>query len=422
MREIRKLTAVELGPFASISANAYPGMKVNTADELEGSRKRMEMMTQDPALNFYGLFENDVLLGGMRLHDFTMQLFATRTLVGGLGGVAVDLLHKKEKVARDLVLFYLRHYRARGACLAALYPFRPDFYKHMGFGYGTKLNKYTIEPASLPPCADRPTFCYLTSDDRPAVVACYEQMMAQTHGYFNLPPYVSYGMFMDPALKVVGVRENGRLQAYLAFKFDPFQKGNFLNSHLVIQQFVYESPAAFHKLLAFLHIQADQISRIIWHTQDDTLHFLLADPRNDSGHLMPNAFHESNSQGVGLMYRVIDTPRLFTVLQNHNFGGQTCRLKLVLTDSFLPENAGSTPLQFTNGRVTVLDKEPEGPENLPDVTLTLDVSDFSSLVLGVVTLHDLHHYGRAHLSNEGWLDGLHRLFRADKKPQCVTAF
>jgi predicted acetyltransferase len=419
MREIRKLTAVELSTFAAITANAYPGLKIITAEDAEKSRQRMEMMTQDPALTFYGLFEADEMLGGMRLHDFTMQLFATQTLVGGLGGVAVDLRRKKEKVARDIVLFFLRHYRQSGACLTALYPFRPDFYKQMGFGYGTKMNKYVIEPASLPRSATRPTFHYLTGNDREEVVACFTRMMAQTHGYFNLPPYVSYGMFMDPALKVVGVGENGRLHGYLSFKFDPFQKGSFLNTNLIIQHFVYDSPAAFHQLLTFLRLQADQISRIIWHTQDDALHFLLQDPRNDSGHLMPNAYHESNSQGVGLMYRVIDVPRLFAVLQNHNFGGQTCRLDLALTDTFLPENEGHTQLEFNAGRITLL---AEGSESPPDVTLALDVADFSALIVGAVTLHDLHRYGLATLSDERWLDTLHHLFRTDKKPQCVTAF
>jgi predicted acetyltransferase len=43
----------------------------------------------------------------MRLYDFTMKLLSTRTLVGGLGSVAVDLLHKKEKVARDMILRFM---------------------------------------------------------------------------------------------------------------------------------------------------------------------------------------------------------------------------------------------------------------------------------------------------------------------------
>ena len=46
----------------------------------------------------FGLFEDGQMRGIMRWYDFTMNFFGAQTLVGGIGGVAVDLLHKKEKV------------------------------------------------------------------------------------------------------------------------------------------------------------------------------------------------------------------------------------------------------------------------------------------------------------------------------------
>ena len=86
----------------------------------------------------------------MRLFDFRMTLHETAVSIGGVGGVAVDLAHKKQKVARDMILFFLRHYREKGAALTTLHPFRPDFYRQMGFGHGTKMNQYRVKPASLP--------------------------------------------------------------------------------------------------------------------------------------------------------------------------------------------------------------------------------------------------------------------------------
>lgn len=52
------------------------------------------------------------------------------------------------------MFFYLRHYRERGTPLTALYPFRPDFYRSMGFGFGTKV----VATGQSPPlCRQRET-------------------------------------------------------------------------------------------------------------------------------------------------------------------------------------------------------------------------------------------------------------------------
>jgi len=69
-------------------------------------RERSQRLSADLIVHPYGLFEDGRLIGVMRLYDFTMKLLSTRTLVGGVGSVAVDLLHKKEKIARDMILYF----------------------------------------------------------------------------------------------------------------------------------------------------------------------------------------------------------------------------------------------------------------------------------------------------------------------------
>ncbi len=85
---------------------------------------------------------------------------------------------------------------------------------------------------------------------------------------------------------------------------------------------------ALSELLTFVRSQADQFDRIVYETQDDQFHFLLADPRNGSGNLLMGLWHEVNTQGTGIMYRVVDVPTLFAELADHDFGAQTCRLRL----------------------------------------------------------------------------------------------
>ena len=184
----------------------------------------------------------------------------------------------------------------------------------------------------------------------------------------------------------------------------------------MIQEFVYETPEILRELLTFLHTQADQVEIIELYSQEDSFHHLFSDPRNDSNSLLFPVWHESNVQGVGIMYRVIDVERLFTALAEHNFGGQTCRLKLTLADSFLPENGSSTMIHFEDGRPTIYQGETH------DVELQMNVSDFSSMVVGAISFERLHTYSLSKISDERFVNTINQLFYAAQKPMCMTGF
>ena len=165
MRTIRELDEDELGELMRITEQAFPGMKVGGTAEREAILERLRRVQQGGFSHFYGVFEAAQMVGVMRNYDFTMKLHETRTLVGGVGGVAVDLRHKKERVAADMIAHFLRVYVDKGAALTALYPFRPDFYRRMGFGYGVKLNRYSFPPDALPTGRPRARVEYLTAAD-----------------------------------------------------------------------------------------------------------------------------------------------------------------------------------------------------------------------------------------------------------------
>jgi predicted acetyltransferase len=127
-------------------------------------------------------------------------------------------------------------------------------------------------------------------------------------------------------------------------------------------------------------------------------------------------WHEVNTQGSGIMYRILDVPTVFAVLADHDFGGQTCRLRIALTDTFLPENGGEYVVQFTDGRAVLVDDAEAG------ATISLDVSDFSSLITGAIGFKRLHQYGLAELSDLAFLETVDRLFSTDQPPLCMTHF
>jgi predicted acetyltransferase len=89
-------------------------------------------MAKSP-MAYVGLYRGETLQGAARLHDFVMNVRGAQIPAAGIGMVAVDLAYKKEHVARDLMHGWLEYCRKQDIPFALLYPFRPDFYKQMGF-------------------------------------------------------------------------------------------------------------------------------------------------------------------------------------------------------------------------------------------------------------------------------------------------
>lgn len=415
MRKIKILQETDYDAYVDLSLNAYPGIRIRSTAEKEQFRRRALNMQADPTINLYGLFENGELWGAMRLYDFQMKLHNTMAFVGGLGGVAVHLLHKKKRVAYDMIQFFLSHYKERGAALTALYPFRPDFYKQMGFGYGRKLDQYCIKPADLPSSGNRADVTFLTAKDRSALIQCYNRYLTQTNGLMKLSNFTLDSLFSASTLKIAGYWEEGELRGYLIFQFEPIEPNNFLRNRIMVRHIVFENSRALHGLFAFLHAQQDQIEEIVIHTQEPDFHYLFHDPRNGLHPMMPPVFQQSNVQGLGIMYRIIDLPNLLVQLQKHNFGNQTCHVRFTVEDSFFAEHAGSYDFSFVNGRLQPTSAPPE-------VEISLDVAELSSLIMGATTFTQLYRLGCVQISDADYVEILHQMFYTDQKPICLSSF
>ncbi|MDH4034298.1 MAG: sterol carrier protein domain-containing protein, partial [candidate division Zixibacteria bacterium] len=215
----------------------------------------------------------------------------------------------------------------------------------------------------------------------------------------------------------LGYEKDGRILGYLTFRFVKGGHDSFIDNQMHAILAVYESPRVLSQLLTFLHSQFDQIGLIKLRTFDDNFHHLLKDPRNSSRNLIPSVYHETHKSGTGIMYRIVDTQKLFELLADHNFGWQSCKLKLTTEDSFMPANNGSLVLHFDGGKPQLMASDAEH-----DVELTLNAADMSSLIMGAIDLKSLYDYNLAVLSDDSYLDTLHKLFAADSRPICTTDF
>ncbi len=413
MSQVKTLSKDDLSKFVGIISRSFPNMQIDNQENRRFWLERFGETYDDPIRSLYGLYRAEELLGGMMIYDFNMNFRGTMIPAGGVGLVAVDLLHKRQHVAKEMIEFSIDHFRQREMPIVLLYPFRPDFYKKMGFGYGSKVNQYRIDPASFPMGPSKSNVRYMGKEDKSAILECYDRFAQRTHGMILGMPWEIDFLINNESIHIVGYEVNGNLLGFLSFEFKPFE--TFMVHDLVIRHFIYENAEAFTQLSTFLHTQKDQVQRINVNTLDDQFHFILADTRDGSGQVIPHVYHQSNVQGVGLMYRIVDAPLLFKLIEKRSFGSMACRLKIDLVDSFFPNNNGSTIVNFTDGTPRLGDDDYE-------VAIKLDVAELSSLLIGSITFKKLYEYGLAQTSDEGYLDTVNQLFIMENNPVCLTRF
>lgn len=412
MREIRKLQENDFTSFANILLNAYPAIYKSVTDV----QAYLQKAQTDHSIAFYGLFEDGKLLGGMRLHFYEMNMYGAIIPVAGVGSVAVDLLHKKEKVAKDLIQFFIDHCNQLGIHMLALYPFRPDFYKQMGFGMGSKMEQYRVVPTGLPKGSSKQHIRYLSIEDKEQLQQCHKQFVLRTHGMFHKTEMELKSLLMNPNVKIIGYEEEGNIQGYIVFSFRRASEESFLRNNIHIHEMIYLSPKVLKELFAFLYSQADQVERIIFQTQDPFFHHNFSDAQNGSGRLIPSVYHETNTAGVGLMYRVNNVKKLMEMLGHRNFGRQSITLKITVRDTLYPKNDGSTIFRFEDGYVSRADGDSY------DAEITMDISDFSSLIMGVIPFRKLYDYGLVQVSDDDVVPVIDQLFYSYERPICMSAF
>jgi predicted acetyltransferase len=414
MSVIQPIPPEDFDEWVTLYLNAFPGEHpVRSPEHWNLTKEHLLALGEEPTAGFYGLYRHGRLFGGMCVHDYTMNFFGTPAPVGGVGHLSVHLAHKKEHIAKELVTYWLERCRERGQILALLHPFRPDFYRRMGFGYGPKMSQFRLRPSALPRGPSKSSVRLVGPDEVDAVVECYTRYARRTHGMIEMTAWDANAL-RRPELLIAGYERAGRLEGYVTFTFEPGEHSLYADMH--VWDLIAETPDALSELLTFLHSQADQIRYITFETLDETLHFVLADPRWPNQGLIPPAYHPINRQGVGLMVRVTDVRRALELLRERDWGGQTCRLSLRVADSFLPANAACIRLGLEGGQLR-LDVTGD-----PQVELCLDVSEFSALLYGAVPLRRLVRYGLAQVSDPAYVDVLDRAFAVRDAPVCLTRF
>ncbi len=407
----------ELAPaIARIHADAYPILRLTTADALSAYTARLQFAADEEGTQWAVAERDGELAGLMLLHDYTMNVHGTDAFTGGVGALAVALPHRKRGIARAMIARYLAMYRERGAAFAALYPFRLDFYRALGFGYGAPTYRYSFVPATLRASSGTERVRLLREDDLGALAACYERVRIATHGLMTRPRSSWLRTLSNLELRVAGVERDGTLRGFMQTSVQLPADASLRNrDEIVVRDMLAEDAGALAALVRYLRAQSDQYARVSIESGDPSLFLESSDPRDASlVAIAPPAVHRYAEAGLGVMYRIVDVDAALGCVPA-SYDAFTLRIDV--RDDLMPEIAGARTLRFGGGTRARRDDAAA-----PDATIAIGIADLSSVVMGALRLRDVVRHGLATLEPASRLAEVDRAFRADVPPQCATRF
>ncbi len=407
---IRPLAEANFHEYVTIVGEAFPGMDVLDPSGIASFTNGMRKLLNDKRCQLFGAYEGSRLVGGMNNIDFEMTALDQTVGCGGLGFVVVSLADKKRGIAKALVQYHLKHWHDRDYAFSSLWSFRPDFYRQMGYGYGAKGYLYEFLTSAFPDSGDASHIRKVESEDLVALTEFYNGIAARTNGMFaSRVEHWQFSREWSPKARTYAYFEdNNTIRGFCRFRFESL--GEQMSHDARVLQLQYDSPEVLAAFCTFFRRQADQLRRIRLTSYDPNLEYLVGDPRDATGEVFPMVFHRAGIHGVGIMYRILDTEKIWTHLAGHNFNDETVTLAITTTDTLTAWNNRAVVVRFESGT-------PQVVRNVDiDCELRIDLGDLASLLLGSVDIETLHRYSRIRVSDPTRLDQLNRLFAVPQPP------
>ncbi len=417
MENIKKIKKNEVEAFTQIMINAYPGFAAKEKDRLNLFKGRIDRLRKTKNNALFAYFENRKMLGIMRLLDFEMRFRGKDIKAGGIGLVGVDMMNKKRRIAKKMMKFYLDHYEKRKYYFALLYPFRPDFYKKMGFGYGSRSYDYKINPLQIRDSEHRKFVKEAIVKNGKDILNCYEKFRHISEGLIKRDIDGIKSLMKSEKMKKVIYEEKGKISGYMLYHFSPEDDKNEFRNNIIVKELIYLKSRTLQGLMAFLRSQADQAEHIIFHSQDENLFYMFNDIRYKPAKFLTNGPHHITSEsGNGIMYRIINPIKFFNSFKGKVFNvSKPITVSFEISDIFMNNSKYRFTIAFDKNGHKII------KENA-DLKISMDIAEFSSMIVGAVDLKTLYKYGLAEIKNSGKIDEINNIFRTADKPLCLTDF
>lgn len=422
MDSIRILTERDIEAFKPLTVHAYAGQGV---DE-KAFKKRDKMVKTILSLGeediLLGHFEeNDTLSGSVRLLTQPLNFRGTEVMALGIATLAVDLFHKKEKIALKLMKHSLEMARKNGVAMSVLDPFHLGFYRKMGYGMGAKIKKYRLEPRQFKNYDTKEGLTWLSAtdtSDMKEIKDLYDRFYMQHHGSMKQSE-VEIAELLEGDKIIVGFRKAGMLQGILIFAFEQIGENTIYGTDLIIDEMITLTSDAFKAFSTFIHSQADQVRYVLIETQDPHFTQYFNDSSSDDFSTFQTRYQELYRAGAGMMYRIINIEKILEILTAkavvtaETFPSLCIRIK----DRLLPDQEGDYYVYKEENQITFSTETRSF-----DVEMEIDIADFSALVMGSANLQPLIFSGKATLSNQAYIPVLEEFFEIQSLPICISRF
>jgi predicted acetyltransferase len=348
------------------------------------------------------------LAGAYRAYRLTQHLAGAPLPVLGVAAVATAPTARRRGVGRAICRHALRLGRERGEVASLLYPFRPSFYRALGWGLAGELHTFRFSPTALPLYAEAVHVRAGAPEDRDLIAACYARVAARSHGLIARDrPIWSY--HLDRIGVYPYLYDAGGVRGYLLARFErgPAPEAGTL----AVLELIAEDDEAYRALLGWIAAQRDQVREVSYDARpDERFDLRLSDPRPPSYRPARNLWFPTARRIRGPMLRVLDVAGALEPRTRWGDGTiPALALALEIHDAELPENRGPWRVLLEEGRAYV---EPANGARGTDVALTTDAATFSEIYAGTLPPSAALRLGLA--EGEGAIAALDRLFALEE--------
>ena len=177
--EIRRAAETDVRPIAELWSQAFPGRRT-IAD-------RIRMLESGGR---YGGIETVLvartgdgrLAGACKIYRMEQHIAGVAMPMMALAAVAVPTSFRRRGIGSRLCREAIHAAVERGDVLSVLYPFRPDFYRRLGWGLVGQLHEYRFHTAALPPYPADPRVREAGEADAGPIAACYRRIAERSNG------------------------------------------------------------------------------------------------------------------------------------------------------------------------------------------------------------------------------------------------
>ncbi|QIB70057.1 GNAT family N-acetyltransferase [Aminipila butyrica] len=417
MRRIQAIGPDVMEDYLEIYLNAYPAFKTLDGECYETYRKKtLRDMEEAEDVHFFGLYEEQVLIATMKLIEFKMNLFGQMQKAVGLMSLAVHPLHKKQGVALNMVQFFEEYTEKSGGLIALLLPFSMDFYRRMGYGFGSKLDEYHIPADSLPRDGELTHLKLLGKEDLPEVLACHQRYAKNNHGMLMKFSEEIRAMEADSPVRRLGWLEEGELKGYLAYRFICDSPMNYTLNHIEVDELIYENGAILKGLLNFLRMQADEAQSVVLRTGEEDFYHLLRSPQDLSNNYIPFGYLQSNVSAIGIMHKILSVEKFIQQTEYRAFPSQEVNLRISWEDELNHRQEAVSIAFGGDGKKGQAHWRVCSEEEGAFVEIRCKKSDLSSLLLGSCRFAAMIRLGVMEISDSTYIDVVDQLFYYRQKP------